>query len=88
MYKDTKPGNKPFSFIVMDGWFPCVMPTVKDETFDNTYILTHGCYTIMASSQTPYHAQAILDSYTDEFINDGSRLSCEEDMKRYCVTLP
>lgn len=29
-YEDTAPGGKPFSFIVMDGWFPCLMPSIDD----------------------------------------------------------
>ena len=27
-YEDTAPGEKPFPFIVMDGWFPCLMPSI------------------------------------------------------------
>ena len=84
VYRDKQSNGKPFSFIVMDGWYPCLMPTVKDDEFDNTYILTHGCYTIMASCQTPEHAKAILDDYTDDFINEGPRNSSEQDMLRYC----
>ena len=29
-YEDTAPGERPFSFIVMDGWFPCLMPSIDD----------------------------------------------------------
>lgn len=29
-YADRAPGEKPVSFIVMDGWFPCLMPSIDD----------------------------------------------------------
>ena len=29
-YEDTAPGEGPLSFIVMDGWFPCLMPNIDD----------------------------------------------------------
>ena len=82
-YIDRQPEKKVFSFIVMDGWFPCLMPTVSTESYDGSYILTHGCYTIMSSSPTPELAQKILDSYTNDDINEGVKKPCEEDMKRY-----
>ena len=28
-YVDTRSGSKPMSFIVMDGWFPCLMPLIE-----------------------------------------------------------
>jgi hypothetical protein len=32
VYTDTQPSSPmPFSFIVMDGWFPCIMPYVEDD---------------------------------------------------------
>ena len=30
LYEDTAPSERPISFIVMDGWFPCVMPYIDD----------------------------------------------------------
>lgn len=43
-YEDTAPGEKPFSFIVMDGWFPCLMPSIdhgpaayQDQCRDSGY---------------------------------------------------
>lgn len=82
-YRDRYHTGKPFSLIVMDGWFPCLMPTVTSDNFDGTYIMTHGCYTIMASCQTAELAQDLLDNYDDMFINDGPRQQCESDMERY-----
>lgn len=31
VYADKQSGPKPFSFIVMDGWFPCVMPYLDES---------------------------------------------------------
>eukprot|EP01034_Spumella_vulgaris_P036139 gene36139-44572_t len=31
VYADLQPKSKTFSFIVMDGWFPCVMPYLDTE---------------------------------------------------------
>lgn len=83
IYRDTAPGNKPFSWIVMDGWFPCVMPVVQSDQHDGQYILTHGCYTIMATCESVEEAQNTLDSYTDEYMNQKSRIPAEKDMQRY-----
>ena len=33
-YEDTSPGEKPISFIVMDGWFPCLMPSIDQGPSD------------------------------------------------------
>lgn len=47
--------EKPFSFIVMDGWFPCVMPfddRVNKDVPVTKYMLTHGKWTILGSYRT------------------------------------
>lgn len=71
-YEDTAPGEKPFSFIVMDGWFPCLMPSIDGDPAAYAtspqpspprrhYILTHGSYTILGSFTRPEQAQDLLD---------------------------
>ncbi|CAF2886394.1 unnamed protein product, partial [Rotaria sp. Silwood2] len=60
-----------FSFIIMDGWFPCIMPYEDDEEEEDVnrkYILTHGKYTIMGSFKTYYEALACKNQLNDTFI--------------------
>lgn len=96
VYVDTQPTSaKPFSFIVMDGWFPCIMPYVDTPDEDPSqerskegyplrkYILTHGSYTIMASCAQPTEAYDILNSITDEFIEKQVRPRCETEINRF-----
>lgn len=86
-YEDKKPKADPFSFIVMDGWFPCVMPYIdqKDnsEELRRKYILTHGSYTIMASCDTPEEANKILSELTDKFIADNIKPPSEHEINRF-----
>jgi hypothetical protein len=82
-YKDTIPSDKPVSFIVMDGWFPCLMPTVADDTKSNEYIMTHGSYTIMGSESTPDKAYAMLSEIDDNFISLNIRSNTEREMHRF-----
>src|SRR5690606_32930840 len=66
LYKDTAPSALPFSFIVMDGWFPCLMPYISNkepanptqlDSFHRNYILTHGKWTIMGTYYTATEAR-------------------------------
>jgi FAD dependent oxidoreductase len=56
VYEDKKFNVRPFSFIVMDGWFPCLMPygdPIKEvNEFKRHYIMTHGKWTITGSFKT------------------------------------
>jgi len=87
IYEDTRPGEKPISFIVMDGWFPCMMPCIDNfETEKLTtrkYILTHGKWTIMASKETPQEAYQILNEVNDDFINKSIKPFSEGEMNRF-----
>lgn len=89
VYKDmeNKPGSLPISFIVMDGWFPCLMPLQEnintDGSYDNTYIMTHGKWTIMGSFSTPGEAENILNMIDDQFILDKIQPPCEKEMSRF-----
>lgn len=86
-YADKKPADLPFSFIVMDGWFPCVMPYIDNaddtKTEHRKYILTHGSYTIMASCDTPEAAHNILNGITDDFIETKVKPPAEHEINRF-----
>lgn len=83
VYIDTldPPTEKPFSFIIMDGWYPCIMP--YDDAPDNSitsqrkYILTHGKWTILGSYSTQDQAQTHLSSVDEKFIQKRVRPFCE-----------
>lgn len=85
LYRDSAPQKKPFSMIVMDGLYPCLMPYLSDdeETNKTTYLLTHGSYTLMNSSKTLKDAQSILSSIDEDFINNSVRPACEREMNRF-----
>lgn len=94
IYEDTlssQTKQPPFSFIVMDGWFPCIMPYEDGLSDDNprgprNYIVTHGSYTILGSCKTPQEANAILNSVDKEhpdFISDYVKPGCEKEMRRF-----
>ncbi|KTD37708.1 FAD dependent oxidoreductase [Legionella nautarum] len=82
-YKDTTPGVKPFSFIVMDGWFPCLMPYVTEEPHTNEYILTHGKWTIMGSFAKASEAHELLSSLEDKIIEEKIKPWCEQEMVKF-----
>jgi glycine/D-amino acid oxidase-like deaminating enzyme len=81
-YEDQKPGNRPFSFIVMDGWFPCIMPVCDDKP-GKEYILTHGKWTIMGSYDKPAKANDVLAKLNDEWIESNVKPSCEREINRF-----
>ncbi len=94
VYKDTKPSSanaNPFSFIVMDGWFPCMMPIVKydDNNHDNKhewsheYVLTHGMWTILASYNNVENAREHLSKVDDNFVVDKVKPECEKEINRF-----
>jgi hypothetical protein len=86
-YKDKSPGKKPFSFIVMDGWFPCMMPYICDDEDENNvsrnYILTHGKWTIMGSCKTPQQANQILTELNDSFVEEKIKNPSAKEMIRF-----
>lgn len=84
LYEDKTPHEKPFSLIVMDGLFPCVMPYLHEQNGVNkTFLLTHGLYTIMASSPTVSGANDILAKIDDDFITTQVQPHCEEEIHRF-----
>ena len=83
-YIDKTPPAKPISKIVMDGWFPCLMPMITDdEQPQRKYVVTHGSYTILASCRKPEKAHAILQSLTDENVQSRVRTPTETEMTRF-----
>lgn len=83
-YKDQAPAQKPLSFIVMDGWFPCLMPAItSDALVCDDYILTHGSYTIMGSFAEPDQAHALLATLCDAFIEANIKPATETQMLRF-----
>ncbi|MBA2650640.1 MAG: FAD-dependent oxidoreductase [Tatlockia sp.] len=86
-YQDKKPTSRPFSFIVMDGWFPCLMPYIEDlQTQDlapHNYILTHGQWTILGSFNDSSSAYELLNSLTENFIQNYIKPLCEREMNRF-----
>lgn len=86
IYKDKQPGIKPISFIVMDGWFPCLMPQITDnieiDQKADKYCLTHGKWTIMGSYSHPAEAKHVLDNL-DKGIKQNIKALVEQDMNRF-----
>ncbi len=89
IYEDTTPeqSGKPISFIVMDGWFPCLMPYDDRTTTEGNpikkYVLTHGKWTIMASYKSIDDAQRVFSTIDDAFISENVRGPAEEHMKTF-----
>lgn len=87
MYRDKQPGRKPFSFIVMDGWFPCLMPYVtddeKEQLTERDYILTHGKWTIMGSYPSADEAKHILRELDDNFVTNYIKEPSAAEMSRF-----
>lgn len=84
VYEDQQPQEKPLSFIVMDGWFPCVMPAIDtNEPLQKKYILTHGSYTILGSFDRHEEGQELLDSLDEEAIAARIKPHCEREITRF-----
>jgi predicted NAD/FAD-dependent oxidoreductase len=89
VYEDTQPSKQPFSSIIMDGSYPCIMPysegMKKSEDGNQQYIVTHGKHTIAGSFSTPEAAQALLYKLhkDDTFIKSYVRPNSEKDMARF-----
>jgi len=86
VYEDTKPNEKPISFIGMDGWFPCMMPVCDNEKPDmatREYIVTHGKWTIVGSYEDPASAKHILSQLDDKFVESYNKQVTENEMIRF-----
>jgi len=84
VYKDTQPeSDKPFSFIVLDGSFPCMMPYADEENNVNEkYILTHGKWTILGSFNDVDSAYTLLHSLDKRDLKIIRR-ECENSIKSF-----
>jgi FAD dependent oxidoreductase len=84
LYEDQVKTKHPFSFIVMDGWFPCIMPyndsPEKDGRPNKHYILTHGKWTIMGSYSQMNEAYETLNKIDDAFIENKIKPKCEAEI--------
>jgi hypothetical protein len=83
VYEDLTPDDKPISFIVMDGWYPCLMP-YDDRPVTNLpidkYIMTHGKWTIMGSYDTVQEANYAFSKIDNEFVESEVRRRSEDHM--------
>ena len=83
-YTDKNPSTKPISKIIMDGWFPCLMPMITDdEQPQRNYLVTHGSHTIMASYKKLDKAKTMMQSLTDEYVQAHVRTPTEKEMTRF-----
>lgn len=83
IYRDKTPGEKPISFIVMDGWYPCLMPYDDRESTSmpvSKYIMTHGKWTIMCSHEDLSSALRALAVIDDDFVRENVQKRSEEHM--------
>ncbi len=85
-YHDKNPGDKPISFIVMDGFYPCLMPYDDRENKNEPikkYIMTHGKWTIMGSYKNLEEANQALARVDDNFVLTNIKPSCESHMSYF-----
>lgn len=94
-FKKKVPNPAPISFIVMDGWFPCLMPSISGRRHDadagdeadvfQNYIVTHGSHTIIGSFSTSAEAHNKLNQLTDDSIESLKDPTIKE-MSRFWST--
>jgi len=82
IYEDTQ-NSEPFSFTVMDGSYPCIMPYADDGLHSRKYIVTHCKWTSGDSHKNPGKAYQQLASITDKFIENEIKPRCEREMIRF-----
>lgn len=84
-YKDKEINNKPFSFTVMDGWFPCIMPYENSwkNPENRIYVLYHAKYTILGSFKTIDESKEIINKLSDNYIINNIVPLFEKDILRY-----
>ncbi|PWY61714.1 FAD/NAD(P)-binding domain-containing protein [Aspergillus eucalypticola CBS 122712] len=84
VYEDQTPQDIPFSFIVMDGWFPCIMPAIStNERPCRDYLIIHGAYTVMGSYDSLQEAQDLLGRLDDAVIGTKVRSHIEHELERF-----
>lgn len=88
IYKDKLAKScRPFSFIVMDGFFPCLMPYADNSncTKVDKYIITHGQWTILGTFDDVNEARFLLNSLTPDNIQ-FLKNKCEDEMNKFWPT--
>ncbi|MBA2711068.1 MAG: FAD-dependent oxidoreductase [Tatlockia sp.] len=87
IYEDNNPGQNPFSFTVMDGWFPCVMPYVDEDLQKSTkrkYMLYHAKWTPLMSCPTASEAHQFINDVVDEkFIQNKLKIQFEKEIDKF-----
>lgn len=77
----------PFSFTVINEWFPCIMPYITDKKeaggTHRKYLVTHGKHTIMGSYKTIESAKATLAKIDGTFITTYVQPKCEAEMEKF-----
>lgn len=85
VYTQNLPSTKPFSFIVMDGKFPSLMPYDDRIDKNNTvskYVLTHASITLSEKCPTLKDAENIFAQMTAS-IENSLKNKCENEIKRF-----
>lgn len=83
VYQDTRPLEKPYSFIVMDGMNPCQMPYPDEENPSNRIVITHAKWTTLGTFKELSEANRVLSQVTDQFIDMEVKPNCEKEINRY-----
>lgn len=92
VYEDQKLTDKPFSTIIMYGWYPCILPLIdepehiqqKHEAIKRKYVVTHAKWTIMKTFTKSWDANSFLNrNLTLEFVRDNIRPKVEDEYKRF-----
>jgi FAD dependent oxidoreductase len=85
VYTQNIPSDKPFSFIVMDGKFPSLMPyddRIDKNSLVSKYVLTHASITLSEKCSTLKDAEKIFGQMAAS-IEDSLKNKCEYEIKRF-----
>lgn len=86
LVEDLRPSTsgKPFSFTVMDGRYPCVMPYPNGG--ENLYIIYHSLYTIVATSGSYQESWAYVREHVDDqYLQEHVVIPSLNDLSRFIL---
>lgn len=92
VYEDQMPTTKPFSTIIMYGWYPCILPIIdepehilqKNEPINRHYIVTHAQLTILKTFTRSFDANFFLEkTLTEDFVVNEIKPRVESEFKKY-----
>ncbi|PGH13860.1 hypothetical protein AJ79_03428 [Helicocarpus griseus UAMH5409] len=84
IYEDLTRRENLTSFIVMDGWYPCIMPMISSHnTHRREYLVIHGCYTILGSFDDYENAKRHLDQLNDSIMDAKIRPQIDRELERF-----